>query len=217
MKAFDSLFKLPCQLQKGLPIIVTTLLGIVMLVRDLQSAKARSPIVVTLLGIFMVVRESQNAKAPSPIIVTLLGMFMLVRYWQNNLRAGFLAQVRELHPQKALFPITFTPSLIEYLPFNSLGAQSNLFQSLLYFTPNSSSTAFLRSSSVTSVLHTSSVTSVLHTSSSFGFSTLNSRKEHIDKFFLALANRNIDSRVLVSSSANKSCRAVMVLLLLKSR
>ncbi|WP_337583446.1 hypothetical protein [Prevotellamassilia timonensis] len=36
MKAFDSLFKLPCQLQKGLPIIVTTLFGIVMLVRELQ-------------------------------------------------------------------------------------------------------------------------------------------------------------------------------------
>ena len=36
MKAFDSLFKLPYQEKKGLPIIVTTLLGIEMLVRDLQ-------------------------------------------------------------------------------------------------------------------------------------------------------------------------------------
>ena len=36
MRAFDSLYKLPCQKQKGLPIIVTTLLGIVMLVRELQ-------------------------------------------------------------------------------------------------------------------------------------------------------------------------------------
>lgn len=38
MRAFDSLYKLPCQKQKGLPIIVTTLLGIVMLVRELQDA-----------------------------------------------------------------------------------------------------------------------------------------------------------------------------------
>ena len=139
------------------------------------------------------VSELHNQKALFPIFVTLFGILILVS---------------ELHNQKALFPITFTPFLIEYSPFNPDGALSNLFQSLLYFTPNSSSTAFLISSSVTSVLHTSS---------SFGFSTLNSRKEHIDKFFLALANRNIDSRVLVSSSANKSCRAVMVLLLLKSR
>ena len=38
-----------------------------------------------------------------------------------------------------------------------------------------------------------------------------------DKFFLALAKRNIDRRVFASSSANKPCRAVKVLLLLKSR
>ena len=43
-----------------------------------------------------------------------------------------------------------------------------------------------------------------------------SLKEHIDKFFLALANRNIDIRVLTFSSANKPCRAVKVLLLLNS-
>lgn len=36
MKAFDSLLRIPCHLQKGLPIIVTTLLGIVILVRELQ-------------------------------------------------------------------------------------------------------------------------------------------------------------------------------------
>ena len=135
----------------------------------------------------------QCSKAPSPIVVTLFGIFMLARNSQSA---------------KAQSPITFTPFLIEYLPFNPAGALSNLFQSLLYFTPNSSSTAFSRSSSVTSVLHTSS---------SFGFSTPNNLKEHMDKFFLALANRNIDRRVFVSSSANKPCRAVMVLLLLKSR
>ena len=127
------------------------------------------------------------------------------------------------HP-KALFPITFTPFLIEYSPFNPNGALSNLFQSLLYFTPNSSSTAFTRSSSVTSVLHTSSsfgfctsFTFGFCASSSFGFCTPNNLNEHIDKFFLALANRNIDIRVIASSSANKPCRAVKVLLLLKSR
>ena len=37
MKAFDSNFKLPCHPLKGLPIIVTTLFGIVMLVRDLHA------------------------------------------------------------------------------------------------------------------------------------------------------------------------------------
>ena len=134
----------------------------------------------------------QYSKAPSPIVVTLFGIFMLARNSQSA---------------KAQSPITFTPFLIEYLPFNSNGALSNLFQSLLYFTPNSSSTAFFQSSTVTSVLHTSS----------FGFSTPNKLKEHIDKFFWALANRNIDRRGFVSSSANKPCRAVMVLLLLKSR
>ena len=173
-------------------LIVVTLFGILMLVRDSHSPKALFPIYVTLFGILMLVSELHPLKARSPIFVTLFGIFMLIR---------------DPHHRKASSPITFTPSLIEYLPLKLRGARSNLFQSLLYFTPNSSSTAFLRSSSVTSVLHTSS----------FGFSTLNSRKEHIDKFFLALANRNIDSRVLVSSSANKSCRAVMVLLLLKSR
>ena len=116
--------------------------------------------------------------------------------------------VRDSHQKKAPFPITFTPFLIEYLPLKLFGFLSNLFQSLLYFTPNSSSTAFLRSSSVTSVLHTSS---------SFGFCKPNNLKEHIDKFFWALANRNIDIRVIASSSANKSCRAAKVLLLLKSR
>ena len=138
-------------------------------------------------------RDSHFIKAEFPIVVTLLGIFMLVRKQQLI---------------KAQIPITFTPFLIEYSPFNSAGALSNLFQSLLYFTPNSSSTAFLRSSFVTSVLHTSS---------SFGFCTPNNLNEHIDKFFLALANRNMDRRVLASSFANKPCRAAKVLLLLKSR
>ncbi len=172
--------------------IVVILFGIFMLVRNLQPSKAPIPIVVTLFGMFMFVR-SQFQKAESPIVVTLFGIFMLVR---------------NLHKKKAMSPITFTPFLIEYLPLKLVGALSNLFQSLLYFTPNSSSTAFSRSSSVTSVLHTSS---------SFGFCKPNNQNEHMDKFFLALANRNIDIRVIASSSANKPCRAVKVLLLLKSR
>ena len=141
----------------------------------------------------MFVRDSQQEKAFLPIVVTPFGMLMLTR---------------DLQKRKALFAITFTPFLIEYTPSKSVGDLSTLFQSLLYFTPYSSSTAFLRSSSVTSVLHTSFF---------FGFCKPNNRKEHIDKSFWALANRNIDRRVLASTSANKPCRAAKILLLLKSR
>ena len=164
-----------------------------MLLRELHLEKAWSPMLVTPFGMMMLVSESQPQKAFLPMLVKLSGKSMLVR---------------KPHPWKASFPTTFTPSLIEYLPFNPIGALSNLFQSLLYFTPYSSSTAFLRSSSVTSVLHTSF---------SFGFCKPNNRKEHIDKSFWALAKRNIDRRVLASTSANKLCRAVKILLLLKSR
>ena len=160
---------------------------------NVHLKKALSPIFVTLSGISILVSNLHPAKAPSPIFVTLFGILILVS---------------DLHSEKASFPITFNPFLIEYSPFNPDGAFSNLFQSLLYFTPNSSTTAFSRSSFVTSVLNASS---------SFGFCTLNNLKEHMDKFFLALAKRNIDRRVLASSSANKPCRAVNVLLLLKSR
>ena len=194
--------------QKALSPIVVTLFGIFMLVRESHPEKALSPIVVTLFGIFMLVRESHPPKALSPIVVTLLGVFMTVR---------------DLQRIKALSPITFTPSLIEYLSFNLFGALSNLFQSLLYFTPNSSLTAFFKSSSVTSVLHISSSFGFciffsfgFCSSSSFGFCTPNNLKEHMDKSFLALANRNTERSVLASSSANKSCRAAKVLLLLKS-
>ena len=48
------------QKRKGLPIIVTTLFGIVILVRELQRLKAPLPIVVTLFGIFMLMRELQR-------------------------------------------------------------------------------------------------------------------------------------------------------------
>ena len=173
--------------------MLVTLSGMVMLVRNLHSEKASSPILFTVLGMLILVRDLQSEKAPFPILVIPFGMLMLTRDSQK---------------QKALFAITFTPILIEYTPSKFLGALSNLFQSLLYFTPYSSSTAFLRSSSVTSVLHTSI---------SFGFCNPNNRKEHIDKSFWALAKRNIHRRVLASTSANKSCRAAKILLLLKSR
>ena len=180
-------------LEKAKSPIVVTLSGMLMLVRELQLEKAQSPILVTLSGMLILVRESQHEKACSPIFVTLSGIMIFVRKLQKS---------------KARFPIIFTPFLTEYTSSKFMGALSTLFQSLLYFTPYSSSTAFLRSSSVTSVLHTSI---------SFGFCNPNNRKEHIDKSFWALANRNIDRRVLASTSANKLCRAVKILLLLKSR
>ncbi len=210
------MFTRESQLLKANFPIVVTLFGIFMLVSESQPQKAESPIVVTLFGMFMFTRNSQPQKACSPIVVTLFGIFMLVRESQDTKAEypivvtllGIFMLVRDLQPPKATSPITFTPFLIEYLPLKLSGASSNLFQSLLYFTPNSSCTALLRSSSVTFVLHTSS---------SFGFCTPNNLKEHMDKSFLALANRNIARRVLVSSSANKPCRAVKVSLLLKSR
>ncbi len=70
MKAFDSLLRMPCHTQKGLPIIVTSLLGIVILVRELQPKKAECPIVVTLFGIFMLVRDLHKLKAQFPITFT---------------------------------------------------------------------------------------------------------------------------------------------------
>ena len=180
-------------LEKAKSPIVVTLSGMLMLVRELQLEKAQSPILVTLSGMLILVRESQHEKACSPIFVTLSGIMIFVRKLQKS---------------KARFPIIFTPFLTEYTSSKFMGALSTLFQSLLYFTPNSSSTAFLRSSLVTSVLHTSF---------SFGFCKPNNRKEHMDKSFWALANRNIDRRVLASTSANKPCRAAKILLLLKSR
>ena len=210
------MFTRDLQPSKAYSPIVVTLFGIFMLVRESQNAKAESPIVVTLFGMFMFTMDSQPKKACSPIVGTLFGIFMLVRDSHPTKAEspivvtlfGMFMLVRDLQPQKATFPITFTPFLIEYLPLKLSGVLSNLFQSLLYRTPNLSFTAFSRSSFVTSVLHTSS---------SFGFCKPNNLKEHIDKFFWALANRNIDRRVFISSSDNKPCRAVMVLLLLKSR
>ena len=94
------------------------------------TRKALTPILVTLSGISILLSEQQPRKAQSSIIVTLFGMITLLR---------------ELHFQKASFSITFAPSLIEYSPSKFWGALSSLFQSLLYFTPNSSSAAFNKS------------------------------------------------------------------------
>ena len=48
-----------------------TLLGIVTLVRLVQSRKADSPMLFTLFGIVTLVRLVQSRKAPSPMLVTL--------------------------------------------------------------------------------------------------------------------------------------------------
>ena len=47
-----------------------TLSGIVTLVRDVHSEKARSPMLVTLFGIVTLVRDEQSQKAFSPMLVT---------------------------------------------------------------------------------------------------------------------------------------------------
>ena len=59
--------------------MVVTLLGILMLVSEVQSRKAPSPINFTLLGILILVRELQSIKVPPLIVVTLLGILMLAR------------------------------------------------------------------------------------------------------------------------------------------
>ena len=64
--------------------------------------------------VLIIVSESHIVKACIPMLVTLSGKSMLVRKKQHI---------------KALFPITSTPFLIEYLPFKFSGALSNLFQS----------------------------------------------------------------------------------------
>ena len=72
IKAFDLIFKQPFHRpSNGLPFIVTTLLGIVTLERDLHPLKAYLPMLVTLLGIMRLSRLPQPQKASSPILVTL--------------------------------------------------------------------------------------------------------------------------------------------------
>ena len=74
--------------------IEVTLLGIVMLVSDVQALKAQSPIEVTLLGIVMLVSDVQAAKVLPPIEVTPSGIVMLVNE----------------HPMNAWSPIVVTVS-----------------------------------------------------------------------------------------------------------
>ena len=63
MNAFDSFFKLAWHPQKGFIPIAITLLGIVMLIRELQLKKALSPILVTPFGMLMFLRELHSEKA----------------------------------------------------------------------------------------------------------------------------------------------------------
>ena len=78
IKAFDSLYKSPFQPQNGLPFILTTLHGIIILVSESQHEKASFPIFVTLFGMLILISDPQDLKAPSPIFVTLFGILMLV-------------------------------------------------------------------------------------------------------------------------------------------
>ena len=59
--------------------MLVTLLGIVTLVRLVQSSNAHPPMLVTLLGMVTLVRLEQLANAPSPMLVTLLGIVTLVK------------------------------------------------------------------------------------------------------------------------------------------
>ena len=79
MNAFDSFFKSAWHPRKGFIPIAITLLGIVILIRELQSTKTLSPILVTPFGMLMFKRNLQSEKAPLPIDVTESGMLMLIR------------------------------------------------------------------------------------------------------------------------------------------
>ena len=61
------------------PPMLVTLLGIVMLVKLLQSPNAPLPMLVTLLGIVMLVKLLQLLNTPSAMLVTLFGIVMLVK------------------------------------------------------------------------------------------------------------------------------------------
>lgn len=82
MNAFDSFFKSAWHPRKGFIPIAITLLGIVILIRELQLRKVTFSIIVTLFGMLTQVRISQNAKAPFPMVVTLSGILMLLRELQ---------------------------------------------------------------------------------------------------------------------------------------
>ena len=75
------------QYSKANSSILVTLLGIVTVVRPVQSMKAQFPMLVTLLGIVTEIRPVHFPKAPPPILITLLGI---------------VTEVRPLHPQNVL-------------------------------------------------------------------------------------------------------------------
>ena len=145
-----------------------------------QRPKAASPILVTLFGMWMDLRLLQSTNAPFPILVTLSGMWMEERLKQCPIApspifvtlSGMWMEESCSHAPNALSHITLVPFLIVYFSHKLQSAFNNLFPSLLYFTPNSSFTAFFKSSLVTSVLNTSS---------SIGFSTPNNRNEHMER------------------------------------
>ena len=133
--------------------ILFTELGIVIEVRPRHPPKAPSPILFTELGIVIEVRPRQPLKTQFPILFTELGIVIEVRPRQP-LKAlspilftelGIVIEVRPLQLAKAPAQITLVPDLTTYFIILSL-ASSSLSPSLLYITPNSSSTALAKSS-----------------------------------------------------------------------
>ena len=116
----DSFTKEPCQYTNGFPVILITLSGMLMLVRELHEENAPFPMLVTPPGILMQAREEHKENAKSPKNVTLSGMLMLVSD-SHPVNAespmlvtlsGMLMLVRESHHKNALSQITFVPSFI---------------------------------------------------------------------------------------------------------
>ena len=75
----DSFSKSAWHPQNGFLPTATTLLGILILLRELQLKKVPSPILITLFGIFMLVRELHSPKVTSSILVILFGILMFLR------------------------------------------------------------------------------------------------------------------------------------------
>ena len=92
--------------------MLVTLLGIITLLRDLQSLNAYSPMLVTLLGIVTLVRDEQPSNALSSILVTLSGIVTLVRDLQpeNALMAKPLTPVKFKSPESVVSHPTTQPS-----------------------------------------------------------------------------------------------------------
>lgn len=70
--------------------MLVTLLGMVMLVRPVQSQKAQSPMLVTPLGMVMLTRPVQPEKASTPMFVTPLGIVYTVSALPSGYRINWV-------------------------------------------------------------------------------------------------------------------------------